>query len=64
MNNDKVSLPGLGNIVLNANPGESWSAFGYWDIGADDTIRVTLFDAQDNTVIEITSQEDLRRWLN
>lgn len=23
-----------------------------------------LFDAQDNTVIEITSQEDLRRWLN
>ena len=23
-----------------------------------------LFDAQDNTVIEITSQEDLRQWLN
>lgn len=51
MNNDKLGLPGLGPLEFVADPGTSFNAIGYWNGGADDTSRLTLYDA-DNNVIE------------
>lgn len=49
-NNDKLSLPGLGPFEILADPGTSFRALGYWAGGADDTSRLTLFDADDNII--------------
>lgn len=59
MNNDKLHLPALGPMEVVADTGTVFLAFGYWNVGGDDTTRLTLFDEND-AVIEsaVTSQDD------
>jgi len=44
INNDKLALPGLGSIVFNADLNKEFSAFGLWNTGGDDTVRLSIFD--------------------
>jgi len=45
MNNDKIGLPGLGSIVFIADSNIEFSAFGLWNTGGDDTVRLSVYDA-------------------
>ena len=59
MNNDKLGLPGLGSMEIIADPGTEFLAFGYWNVGGDDTTRLTLFDVNDNLIESaVTSTDD------
>lgn len=59
MNNDKLNLPALGRMQIDADAGTEFLAFGYWNVGGDDTTRLTLYDVND-VVIEtaVTSEDD------
>ena len=49
-NNDKLNLPALGPMEIVADPGTVFKAFGYWNVGGDDTTSLTLYDADDNII--------------
>lgn len=58
MNNDKIDTPGLGPLEIVADPGTEFLAFGYWNVGGDDTTRLTLFDVNDNVIESAVSSQD------
>ena len=49
-NNDKLNLPALGPMEIVADPGTVFKAFGYWNVGGDDTTSLTLLDANDDVI--------------
>lgn len=58
MNNDKLGLPALGPMEIVADPGTQFLAFGYWNVGGDDTTRLTLFDENDAVIDSAVTSED------
>lgn len=58
MNNDKLLTPALGPMEIIADPGTTFLALGYWNVGGDDTTRLSLFDANDNLIESAVSGSD------
>ncbi len=55
INNDKVGLPGLGSIGFIANSNIEFSAIGLWNTGGDDTIRLSIYDANNALLATVVS---------
>ncbi len=55
MNNDKLGLPGEGDIIFIADADTEFSALGLWNTGGDDTVRLSIYDSNNNLLATTAS---------
>lgn len=56
INNDKNTLPGLGDIIFNADLNTEFFSIGLWNTGGDDVVRLSVFDINDVLLESIVSE--------
>lgn len=59
LNDRDFSLPARGPYTIFPTPGTFLFGLGLWNVGGDDTLRLTIYDAADNIIEQVVSPSSI-----